>query len=80
VDPPLNGVPHGFKMSVIVSKLISLNSVPSIRNWMNLRDADTGKILWQNNDDMYVLFSCVRFQMHICASQGIVCKVCCVLP
>ncbi|XP_041973194.1 retinal rod rhodopsin-sensitive cGMP 3',5'-cyclic phosphodiesterase subunit delta [Aricia agestis] len=21
-------------------------------NWMNLRDADTGKILWQNNEDM----------------------------
>uniref|UniRef100_A0A915HIX8 GMP phosphodiesterase delta subunit domain-containing protein n=1 Tax=Romanomermis culicivorax TaxID=13658 RepID=A0A915HIX8_ROMCU len=22
------------------------------RNWMNLRDADTGKILWQSTDDM----------------------------
>ncbi|KAI5637159.1 GMP-PDE, delta subunit domain-containing protein [Phthorimaea operculella] len=21
-------------------------------NWMNLRDADTGKILWQHNEDM----------------------------
>jgi retinal rod rhodopsin-sensitive cGMP 3',5'-cyclic phosphodiesterase subunit delta len=21
-------------------------------NWMNLRDADTGKILWQGNDDL----------------------------
>ena len=21
-------------------------------NWMNLRDADTGKILWQGNEDM----------------------------
>ena len=24
-------------------------------NWMNLRDADTGKILWQGNDDLLVL-------------------------
>jgi len=23
-------------------------------NWMNLRDADTGKILWQGNDDLSV--------------------------
>ena len=22
------------------------------RNWMNLRDADTGKILWQSNEDL----------------------------
>lgn len=21
-------------------------------NWMNLRDADTGKILWQGNEDL----------------------------
>ena len=21
-------------------------------NWMNLRDADSGKILWQSNDDL----------------------------
>jgi hypothetical protein len=24
------------------------------RNWMTLRDADTGKILWQNTEDLYV--------------------------
>jgi hypothetical protein len=24
----------------------------NFRNWMNLRDADTGKILWQSNDDL----------------------------
>ena len=24
-------------------------------NWMNLRDVDTGKILWQGNEDMYVV-------------------------
>ncbi len=23
-----------------------------LRNWMNLRDADTGKILWQSNEDL----------------------------
>ncbi len=23
-------------------------------NWMNLRDADTGKILWQGNEDLSV--------------------------
>ena len=21
-------------------------------NWMNLRDADTGKVLWQSNEDL----------------------------
>lgn len=24
----------------------------SISNWMNLRDADSGKILWQGNEDL----------------------------
>ena len=24
------------------------------RNWMNLRDADSGKILWQSNEDMSI--------------------------
>ena len=23
-----------------------------IRNWMNLRDADNGKVLWQGSEDM----------------------------
>lgn len=25
-----------------------------IRNWMNLRDAETGKILWQGTEDLSV--------------------------
>lgn len=24
----------------------------SVSNWMNLRDADNGKILWQGNEDL----------------------------
>lgn len=23
-------------------------------HWMNLRDADTGKVLWQSSEDLYV--------------------------
>jgi len=29
-----------------------LNSILFISNWMNLRDADNGKILWQGNEDL----------------------------
>ena len=35
------------------------------RNWMNLRDADNGKILWQSNDDMYVQYLCVIFHIFV---------------
>ncbi|XP_074768226.1 retinal rod rhodopsin-sensitive cGMP 3',5'-cyclic phosphodiesterase subunit delta isoform X2 [Athene noctua] len=33
--------------------LVFLNCFP-IRNWMNLRDAETGKILWQGTEDLSV--------------------------
>lgn len=29
-----------------------INKINLCRNWMNLRDADTGKVLWQGNEDM----------------------------
>lgn len=31
---------------------IGISGGPVYRNWMNLRDAETGKIMWQSNDDM----------------------------
>ncbi|CAH8651147.1 unnamed protein product [Schistosoma intercalatum] len=38
----------GFKLYVF------LNRNHHSRNWMNLRDADSGKILWQSTDDFSV--------------------------
>jgi hypothetical protein len=34
---------------------VSLSLPPSLySNWMNLRDANSGKVLWQSNDDLWV--------------------------
>ena len=30
-------------------------------NWMNLRDADSGKVLWQSNEDLWVLANTWNF-------------------
>lgn len=35
-----------------LSKSICLLNYGSVSNWMNLRDADNGKILWQGNEDL----------------------------
>ena len=32
----------------------SFSLIYLIRNWMNLRDAETGKILWQGTEDLSV--------------------------
>lgn len=39
----------------------------SISNWMNLRDADSGKILWQGNEDLWVslIFQILHWRMTI---------------
>ncbi|XP_010630056.2 retinal rod rhodopsin-sensitive cGMP 3',5'-cyclic phosphodiesterase subunit delta [Fukomys damarensis] len=34
--------------------LASLSLIPLVSNWMNLRDAETGKILWQGTEDLSV--------------------------
>ncbi|KAM9478420.1 retinal rod rhodopsin-sensitive cGMP 3',5'-cyclic phosphodiesterase subunit delta isoform 1-T1 [Salvelinus alpinus] len=40
----------GFKLYPF--QLIECSSTPSARNWMNLRDAETGKVLWQGTEDL----------------------------
>ncbi|KAB0360425.1 hypothetical protein FD755_008481 [Muntiacus reevesi] len=37
-----------------VAKRSSFSLIYLIRNWMNLRDAETGKILWQGTEDLSV--------------------------
>ena len=33
-------------------------------NWMNLRDADTGKILWQVRDSSIYIFLVIRVELY----------------
>lgn len=56
---------HQFDEKLDLYKWICFLNCNSIRNWMNLRDADSGKILWQGNEDLWVRL-CVRliFQVH----------------
>ena len=53
---------------------IPLFSLLFKRNSMNLRDADSGKILWQSNDDLYVTSTASSFPL---LSHRI---LCCSLP
>lgn len=41
-----------FDDKLDLCKRICLLNYGSISNWMNLRDADSGKILWQGNEDL----------------------------
>ena len=51
-------------------------------NWMNLRDAETGKVLWQGNDDLSLpdvehearvpkkILKCKSVSRYVCSSTS----------
>lgn len=41
-----------FTLLLHLSAWLDLNLF--VRNWMNLRDAETGKVLWQGTEDLSV--------------------------
>lgn len=59
MDSPTQTYLLGWHLAVRPSTKKSLlvpyfSSIYLIRNWMNLRDAETGKILWQGTEDLSV--------------------------
>ena len=56
-----NFLEHQFDEKLDLYKWICLLNCDSIRNWMNLRDADSGKILWQGNEDLWVRLRFFRY-------------------
>lgn len=41
-----------IKILIIHYFIFLIYSFSKLRNWMNLRDADNGKVLWQSNEDL----------------------------
>lgn len=66
----LYGTCSQVKGEVGVTFSVLLSSTYLIRNWMNLRDAETGKILWQGTEDLSVPGVEHEGTLQPCVTQG----------